>query len=69
MKAGVPARLTLITDNIYTCTRAFVIPAFNVQKLLPATGSEVVEFTPTVLGQIPFMCSMGMYGGFIEVVE
>ncbi len=69
MKAGVPARLTLITENIYTCARAFVIPAFNVQKLLPATGSEVIEFTPTQLGQIPFMCSMGMYGGFIEVVE
>ncbi|MGB0386937.1 MAG: sulfite exporter TauE/SafE family protein, partial [Ardenticatenaceae bacterium] len=68
MKAGVPARLTLITDNIYTCARAFVIPAFNVQKLLPATGSEVVEFTPTQPGKIPFMCSMGMYGGFIEVV-
>ena len=69
MKAGIPARLTLITDNIYTCSRAFVIPAFNVQKLLPATGSEIIEFTPTSKGQIPFMCSMGMYGGVIEVVE
>ncbi len=69
LKAGVPARLTLITDEIYSCTRAFVIPALNLQKLLPATGVEIIEFTPSQPGQIAFTCSMGMYSGVIEVIQ
>lgn len=68
VKAGVPTRLHLVTSNTQGCIRAFVIPSLGIERMLPATGSEVVELPPAVAGtSIPFMCSMGMYTGVIEV--
>jgi plastocyanin domain-containing protein len=32
-------------------------------------GENIIEFTPTEIGNIPFSCSMGMYTGTITVVE
>lgn len=68
LRAGVPARINLVTNETYSCARAFVIPALGVEKFLPATGTETIEFTPEEPGSIPFTCSMGMYTGVIEVV-
>jgi uncharacterized protein len=68
IKAGAPARLKLVTDNVYSCARAFTIPDLGVQKVLPATGTEYVDIPPQQPGQLAFVCSMGMYGGVIEVV-
>jgi len=69
VKAGVPTRLNLVTNNTYGCTRAFVIPSLGLQKILPVTGTEVVDLPASAPGQIPFTCSMGMYNGVIEVVQ
>ena len=63
LKAGVPVRLTLVTDNTRGCMRAFTIPEFNIAKVLPETGTETIEFTPTTKGRLGFSCSMGMYTG------
>lgn len=68
LQSGVPVRLHLRTNNTLGCTRGFVIPKLNIQKVLPATGEEVVEFTPTTPGQIAFSCSMGMYTGNFTVI-
>lgn len=67
LKAGVPVRLTLRTKNTRGCARAFTIPAFNISKVLPETGSEVVEFTPQKTGRLAYSCSMGMYTGSFTV--
>lgn len=65
-KAGVPLKLRLVTNDVRSCSRAFVIPALDVQRLLDATGEAIVDIPPQEKGaQIPFSCSMGMYGGII----
>lgn len=69
IKAGMPATISLVTENVMGCTRGFVIPSLNVQKILPATGTETLEIPASPPGQIAYTCSMGMYNGVIEVVQ
>lgn len=65
-KAGTPIKLRLVSKNVRSCSRAFIIPALNVQMILPATGEEVVEIPAQPKGsEMPFSCSMGMYTGVI----
>ena len=61
IKAGVPVKLKLVTDNVRTCARAFTIPSLNLSKILPLSGEEEVTFTPTKTGSLLLSCSMGMY--------
>ena len=64
--AGVPVTLTLITEDVYSCSRAFLIPAIDYGVILFATGEEKVEIPPQEPGTVlPFTCSMGMYTGEI----
>jgi uncharacterized protein len=69
LKLGVPVKLTLVTNGVAGCSRAFTIPAFNLYKLLPQTGTETMEFTPTKTGLLTYTCSMGMYSGSFNVIE
>jgi sulfite exporter TauE/SafE len=68
LKAGVPTKLNLITNNTIGCTRGFNIPSLRISKVLPQTGTEAVEFTPTQKGRLTYTCSMGMYTGYFEVI-
>lgn len=69
LKIGVPVKLNLITKDVRSCALAFTIPAYNITKLLPSTGTTTIEFTPTKLGNLTFACSMGMYSGSFNVVN
>lgn len=69
LKKDVPVRLKIVTNNVLSCSRAFTIPSLNISKILPATGEEIIEFTPTKLGRLAYSCSMGMYTGSFNVVE
>lgn len=69
LKLGVPVKINIKTNNVTSCARAFTIPDLNYFKLLPATGTEIVEFTPTKLGNLTYTCSMGMYTGNFNVIE
>ena len=69
LKVGVPVKLTLITNNVRGCARAFTIPEFNIFKVLPSNGKETIEFTPTKIGTLTYTCSMGMYTGSFNVVK
>lgn len=69
LKVGVPVKLTLITTNVASCSRAFTIPSMNIAKLLPSNGTETIEFTPTKVGRLGYACSMGMYTGSFNVIE
>ncbi|MDD5369848.1 MAG: sulfite exporter TauE/SafE family protein [Anaerolineaceae bacterium] len=65
-KAGVPVQLRLVSKNVRSCSRAFIIPSLGIQQILQATGEAVIEIPAQQAGaQIPFSCSMGMYGGMI----
>ncbi len=69
LKLGVPVKINLITNNVGGCARAFTIPAFNISKVLPATGQETIEIIPNKLGLLTYTCNMGMYSGSFTVVE
>lgn len=69
LKKGVATKLKLITKNVQSCSRAFTIPALNIEKLLPETGESIIEFTPTKTGPLAFSCSMGMYTGLFNVIN
>ncbi len=58
--------LNLITDQTYSCTRDFVIPALDYYELLPDTGTVQVTIPAQKQGsRLFFTCSMGMYTGMI----
>jgi sulfite exporter TauE/SafE len=69
-QAGVPVKLDLVTNNTSGCTRAFVIPQFGYQQILPATGIISLLIPAQPAGTvIQFTCGMGMYGGYIEFIQ
>ncbi len=46
------------------CVQAFTIPAFGLQEVVPVGTSKTLTFmAPDEPGELPFSCSMGMYGG------
>jgi len=65
-RAGVANKLNLVTNNTYSCARGFVIPAINEERLLPATGTVLIDIPAQPFGSVlHFTCSMGMYTGDI----
>lgn len=68
VRSGIPVRLNLTTYGGLGCTSQFRIPDLNVEKNLPLSGQEIVEFTPEKPGKMLFTCSMGMYTGTITVI-
>ena len=67
-RAGVPTILTVHTDDVIGCTRAFVIPATGYQEYLPDTGDTPIDLGTLEVGEVRFTCAMGMYSGTIEVI-
>lgn len=63
LKSGIPVRLTLRAENVSGCARAFTIPEYDISKVLPVSGEEMVTFTPIRKGRLAYSCSMGMYTG------
>ncbi len=65
---GKPVRWIIDAQAPYSCASSVIIPALNIQKRLKP-GENIIEFTPTQTGSLPFSCSMGMYTGNFTVVE
>jgi plastocyanin domain-containing protein len=68
IKKGVPVRWEIDAQAPNSCASSLVSAKLNVRKTLVA-GKNVIEFTPTESGKIPFSCSMGMYTGSFNVVD
>jgi sulfite exporter TauE/SafE len=63
---GQPFQIRLVTQNTQSCSRALVIPKLNYQKVLPVTGTTVIDVPPQPAGtELRYSCSMGMYTGKI----
>jgi len=62
IKKGVPVKWVIKGDQLTGCTSKIIVPSLNISKALVA-GDNVVEFTPTATGTIPFSCWMGMVQG------
>jgi sulfite exporter TauE/SafE len=69
LKVGVPVKINLITKNVTSCARAFVIPSLNYSKVLPANGTTEINFTPEAAGILTYTCSMGMYTGQFTIIN
>jgi len=69
IKVGVPVKLTINTEKVSGCIRAFTIPSLNISQILPETGSTTIEFTPAKTGLLTYSCSMGMYSGSFSVIN
>lgn len=70
VQAGIPVEWTIeiAEKDINGCNYAFVIPAYDVQVELQP-GKNVVNFTPTQAGTVPYSCWMGMIRSAIKVEE
>lgn len=69
VKAGTDVTFNIENSGVYSCASAFTIPHFNYQKIVEAGKTETITLKmPDKPTQIPFMCSMGMYRGVINVI-
>jgi sulfite exporter TauE/SafE len=65
-RADTPLKLKMVSSNTYSCARDFVIPALNIEQLLPANGAVAIDIPAQKKGTVmQFTCSMGMYTGKI----
>lgn len=69
IKAGSMVKLHLTNTGGQGCTQAFTIPSLGIQKVVPLGSSDTIAFNaPSQAGDLPFMCSMGMYRGVMHVI-
>lgn len=68
IKKDVPVRWIIDAQAPYSCASALIIPSLKIQRQLKP-GENIIEFTPTKAGEIPFSCSMGMYTGSFTVID
>jgi len=69
VKVGVPVKWIIRADasDINGCNNQILVPKYNIQKKLVA-GDNIIEFTPTESGTVPFSCWMGMIKSKITIV-
>jgi len=67
---GIPVKWNLKAEavDINGCNETLIIPEYNVEKKLEP-GDNIITFTPTESGVIPYSCWMGMIQSRINVVE
>ncbi len=69
LRKGVPVTLHLVNNTGGGCTQAFTIPRLGIQKVLPLGKTDTITFTtPSIPGQLAFMCGMGMYRGEFTII-
>ncbi len=68
VKKGQPVKWIINSETSLTCAAYLVMPKYGISKSLH-TGENIITFTPTEVGEIPFSCSMGMYRGKFIVTE
>ncbi len=69
VKAGTTVTLNLVNKTGGGCIQGFTIPKLGIQKIIRLGQSETVTFVvPEEKGTLPFMCSMGMFRGSMQVI-
>jgi len=68
VKKGVPVKWIINVKQLSGCTRSILMEKFGIKKDLQA-GENVIEFTPTEAGEIPFSCGMKMVWGKFIVTD
>jgi uncharacterized protein len=62
IKKGIPVRWVIDGQAVTSCASKIIIPSLNISKSI-ASGENIINFTPTAVGEIPFSCWMGMVRG------
>ena len=68
IEKGKKVKWIITSTNQFSCASSIAMPKYGINEYLKK-GENIIEFTPTEVGQIPFSCSMGMYRGVFNVVE
>lgn len=68
IKKGQPVKWIITSATSLSCAAYLVMPKYGISKSLKS-GENIITFTPTETGEIPFSCSMGMYRGKFIVVN
>ncbi|MEI6238203.1 MAG: sulfite exporter TauE/SafE family protein [bacterium] len=68
IKKGVPVTWKINSVSQFTCAAYISMPSAGISEPL-TSGENILEFTPTKTGKMPFTCSMGMYTGVFNVVD
>jgi len=68
VEKGKKVRWIINSTNQFSCASSFVALKYGIRKYLQK-GENIIEFTPTEIGEIPFSCAMGMYRGKITVID
>lgn len=68
IKKGVPVRWEIDGQDVGGCASSIVVPTYRISRAL-TPGLNVITFTPTTAGTIPFSCGMGMIRGSFTVTE
>jgi plastocyanin domain-containing protein len=68
VKKNIPVHWVINVKQMTGCTDAILMPDYRVDKLLEL-GENIIEFTPTKIGEIKFSCGMRMVWGKFIVTE
>lgn len=70
VQKGIPVKFILKVgaSELTPCNDTVVIPAYNIKKELKA-GENIIEFTPSSIGNISYTCDMGMLKSYIRIVD
>lgn len=70
VQKGIPVKFNIraTSETINSCNGTVVISEYG-QKIDLKPGDNILEFTPTAAGTIPYSCWMGMINSSITVVE
>lgn len=67
VEKGKKVKWIINSTSQFTCASSIIMPKYGISRGLQK-GENIIEFTPTEVGQIQFTCSMGMYRGVFNVV-
>lgn len=67
LKQNVPVQWFVDSQDEFSCLNTLVVPKLNITRNLQR-GENTIEFIPSIAGDIPFSCSMGMYRGILHVL-
>lgn len=68
VRRGMPVKWFIDAKDTSSCSSSIVASKLNIKKFL-SPGENLIQFTPTEIGDIKFSCSMGMYTGKFTVIE
>ncbi len=68
IKKGKPVKWIINSTSQFTCAASIVMPKYGINEVL-SEGQNIITFTPTQTGTIPFSCSMGMFRGKFIVTD